>query len=83
MHELTSSTSNSAVKTNDCSHLTSFITELDEFLDKSKFYRPVAAHSGCLDPEKFLSTIDVPPGFPGVPKNHIYFFTNETVFLLR
>ena len=27
--------------------------------------------------------MDAPPGVPGVSKNHIYFFTNETVFLLR
>ena len=40
-------------------------------------------HSGCLDPQKILSTIDPPPGVPGVSKNHIFFFTNESVFLLR
>jgi hypothetical protein len=39
-------------------------------------------HSGCLDSKKNLSTIDAPPGVPGVSKNHI-FFTNETVFFLR
>ena len=31
-------------------------------------------HSGCLDPKKILSTIDPPPGVPGVSKNHIFFF---------
>ena len=30
-------------------------------------------HSGCLDPKKILSTIDPPPGVPGVSKNHIFF----------
>ena len=40
-------------------------------------------HSGCLDSKKFLSTIDPPPGVPGVSKNHIFFSTNENVFLLR
>ena len=40
-------------------------------------------HSGCLDPKKILSTIDPPPGVPGVSKNHIFFSTNETVFPLR
>ena len=30
-------------------------------------------HTGCLDPKKFLSTIDAPPGVPGVSKNHIFF----------
>ena len=39
-------------------------------------------HSGCLDLKKFLSTIDLLPGVPGVSKNHI-FSTNETVLLLR
>ena len=29
------------------------------------------------------STIDAPPGVPGVSKNHILFFTYETIFLLR
>ena len=43
----------------------------------------VLAHTGCLDPPKILSTIDAPPGVPGVSKNHIFFSTNETVFLLR
>ena len=38
-------------------------------------------HSGCLDSKKNISTIDAPPGVPGVSKN--LFFTNETVFLLR
>ena len=33
--------------------------------------------------QKNLSTIDAPPGVPGVSRDHIYFFTNETVFLLR
>ena len=33
--------------------------------------------------KKILSTIDPPPGVPGVSKNHIFFFTNEIVFLLR
>ena len=41
-----------------------------------------STHSGYLDPKKILSTIDPPPGVPGVSKNHI-FFTNESVFLLR
>ena len=27
--------------------------------------------------------MDAPPGVAGVSKNHINFFTNETVFLLR
>ena len=27
--------------------------------------------------------MDPPPGVPGVSKNQIFFFTNETVFLLR
>ena len=40
-------------------------------------------HTGCLDPKKILSTIDAPPGVPGVSKNHIFFSTNEIVFLLR
>ena len=40
-------------------------------------------HTGCLDPQKILSTIDAPPGVPGVSKNHIFFSTNETVVLLR
>ena len=40
-------------------------------------------HTGCLDPKKFLSTIDAPPGVPGVSKNHIFFSTNKTAFLLR
>ena len=40
-------------------------------------------HSGCLDSKKILTTIDTPPGVPGVSKNHILFFTNETVSLLR
>ena len=40
-------------------------------------------HTGGLDPKKILSTIDKPPGVPGVSKNHIFFSTNETVFLLR
>ena len=39
-------------------------------------------HTGCLDPKKILSTIDAPPGVPGVSKNHIFFSTNETVFPL-
>ena len=30
-------------------------------------------HSGCLDPKNILSTIDPPPGVPGVSKNHIFF----------
>ena len=33
--------------------------------------------------KKILSTIDAPLGVPGVSKNHIFYFTNETVFLLR
>ena len=33
--------------------------------------------------KKNLSTIDPPPGVPGVSKSHIFFFTNESVFLLR
>ena len=40
-------------------------------------------HSGCLDSKNILSTIDAPPGVPGVSKNQIFFFTNENVFLLR
>ena len=40
-------------------------------------------HSGCLDSKNILSTIDAPPEVPGVSKNHILFFKNETVFLLR
>ena len=32
--------------------------------------------------KKIISTIDAPPGVPVVSKNHIYFFTDETVFLL-
>ena len=40
-------------------------------------------HSGCLDSKNILSTIDPPPGVPGVSKNHIFFSTNESVFLLR
>ena len=28
-------------------------------------------HSGCLDSNRFLSTIDVPPGIPGVPKTNL------------
>ena len=44
---------------------------------------PATAHSGCLDPKNILSTIDPPPGVPGVSKNHIFFSTNESVFLLR
>ena len=40
-------------------------------------------HSGCLDSENILSTIDPPPGVPGVSKIHIFFSTNESVFLLR
>ena len=43
----------------------------------------IQKHSGCLHPKKFLSTIDPPPGVPGVSKNHIFFSTNENVFLLR
>ena len=43
----------------------------------------ISIHSGCLDPKKILSTIDPPPGVPGVSKNHIFFFSNESVFLLR
>merc|ERR1712051_7632 len=30
-------------------------------------------HSGCLDSKKNLSTIDAPPGVPGVSKNQIFF----------
>ena len=30
-------------------------------------------HSGCLVQKKILSTIDAPPGVPGVSKNHIFF----------
>ena len=33
----------------------------------------VPLHSGCLDPKNILSTIDPPPGVPGVSKNHIFF----------
>ena len=33
--------------------------------------------------KKILSTIDTPLGVPGVSKNHISFFKNETVFLFR
>ena len=33
--------------------------------------------------KKNLSTINAPPGVPGVLKNHIFFSTNETVVLLR
>ena len=40
-----------------------------------------STHSGYLDPKKILSTIDPPPGVPGVSKIHI-FFTNESVLLL-
>ena len=47
-------------------------------------YRTVAIlHSGCLDSENILSTIDPPPGVPGVSNNCIFFSTNESVFLLR
>ena len=38
--------------------------------DKS---RMITRHSGCLDLKKILSTIDPPPGVPGVSKNHIFF----------
>ena len=41
------------------------------------------AHSGHIDSKNFRSTIDAPPGVPWVSKYHIYFFKNETVFLLR
>ena len=32
-----------------------------------------STHSGYLDPKKILSTIDPPPGVPGVSKIHIFF----------
>ena len=32
-----------------------------------------STHSGYLDPKKILSTIDPPPGVPGVSKNYIFF----------
>ena len=38
-------------------------------------------HSGCLDAKTILSTIDPPPGVPGVSKI-TFFFTNESVFFL-
>ena len=64
---------------------------LHEFLDFfcylliwSNFAFPdLLVHSGCLGSKNFLSTIDAPPGIPWVSKNHIFFFTNETVFFLR
>ena len=45
--------------------------------------REGGTHSGCLDSKIFFSTIDAPPRVPGASKNHILFFTNESVFLLR
>ena len=44
----------------------------------------VIYHSGCLDSKKILSTIDAPPGVPGVSKNHIFFYKwNCFPFALR
>ena len=53
-------------------------TKIEDEIEKVKLN-----HSGCLDSKNFLSTIDAPPGVPGVSKNHIFYFTNETVYLLR
>ena len=38
------------------------------------------SHTGCLDPEKILSTIDTPPGVPGVSKNNFFFFHKWNYF---
>ena len=40
-------------------------------------------HSGRMDSKSIHSTIDGPPGVPGVSKNQIFFFTNKTVEFLR
>ena len=40
-------------------------------------------HTARCDTILIQIYMDAPPGVPGVSKNHIYFFTNETVFLLR
>ena len=44
---------------------------------------PCFQHKAGSDTIFIQIYMDVPPGVPGVSKNHIYFFTNETVFLLR
>ena len=53
------------------------------FLFSIRVNEALRRHSGCLDSKKILSTIDAPPGVPGVSKNQIFFSTNENVFLLR
>ena len=40
-------------------------------------------HSGRMDSKTIHSTIDTPPGVPGVSKNQNFFFTNKSVELLR
>ena len=45
----------------------------DSLLLSFTFLFQIIRHSGCLDPKKNLSTIDPPPGVPGVSKNHIFF----------
>ena len=36
-------------------------------------------HSGCLDSNNFLSTIDTPPGVPGVSKNQITLHSSQVI----
>ena len=40
---------------------------------KLRYSEKATKHSGCLDPPKILSTIDLPSGVPGVSKIHIFF----------
>ena len=40
-------------------------------------------HSGRMDSKTIHSTIDAPPGVPGVSKNQNFYFTNKSVELLR
>ena len=48
---------------------------------KNFYLNPI--HSGRMDSKTIHSTIDPPPGVPGVSKNQNLFFTNKSVELLR
>ena len=50
-----------------------FIESKIDGLEGFERWPAMAHHTGCLDPRKILSTIDAPPGVPGVSKNHIFF----------
>ena len=54
----------------------------DDLLHKSHLIKKTK-HSGSLDSKKNLSTIDAPPGVPGVSKKSQKNATNKIVVLLH